>query len=99
MQLPGAGAALRPARLPDTSSLKMVRGPGEAEAALGAAVLQLGELLFTGEVGRALELPLAGRRVAAEWRAASTRVGTRLGRRPDLEARAPRGVSACQSTS
>ena len=51
---------------------------GEAEAALGAGVLPLGELLFTGEVGRALELPLAGRRVAAEWRTARARAGTRL---------------------
>lgn len=52
---------------------------GEAEAALWAGVLALRELLFTGEVGRALELPLAGRRVAAEWWTVNARVRTRLG--------------------
>lgn len=48
-------------------------------AALGEAEAALGELLFTGEVGRALELPLARRRVAAEGRTARARVCTRLG--------------------
>lgn len=39
----------------------------------------LGVLVFTGEVGRALELPRTGRPAAAEWRTPSARVGTRLG--------------------
>lgn len=51
----------------------------EVEAALRAGVLLLGELLVTGEVGRALALPLVGRRVAVEWRTASACVDTCLG--------------------
>lgn len=65
--------------LPTLPLRKWCAALGEAEAALGAGVLPLGELLFTGEVGRAPELPLAGRRVAAEWPTARARVGTRLG--------------------
>lgn len=68
---------------------------GEAEAALGAGVLPLGELLFTGEVGRALEGAspsgeASGRRGADSER---SRPYT-SGRRPGPDAGAPRGVSA-----
>lgn len=68
--------------LPTLPLRKWCAALGEAEAALGAGVLPLGELVFTGEVGRALELPLAGRRVAAEWRTARARAGKRLGGDP-----------------
>ena len=57
----------------------MVRGAGGGGGGARGGRPPLGELLFTGEVGRAPELPLAGRRAAAERRMASARVGARLG--------------------
>lgn len=96
-----AGAEVRRAR-PGLQTLplrKWCAALGEAEAALGAGVLPLRELLFTGEVGRALELPLAGRRVAAEWRTARARAGTRLDGDPVPGAGVPRGLRACAGSS
>lgn len=57
-----------------------------------------GVAVYRGEVGRTLDFPLAGRRVAAERRMASARVGTRLGGDLVPKPGPHAGVSACQGT-